>query len=146
MDRYSGDPRLVLTPSGATFDYQGGQPVMDQGFENCANLSLFVEPGWCGNIFLDAEERIGSNFLPTCRKPITLEQLANDENAACRALSTSKVFGTVKAEATNPITDRLDVTISIGSGGALSLTRERALWAAQIQDPANDRLRAAYRA
>jgi hypothetical protein len=144
-DRYSGDPRLVLTPNGATLDYQGGQPVMDQGFENCALLSLLIKEGWVGNIFLEPEERVGSDCLDTWQKPITLSGLADDENAAVRALSTSKCFGSVTAEASNPVTDHLDVSIKIGSGGALSLTREKSLWAAQATNPANGRLTRAYR-
>ncbi len=140
-DRYSGDPRLILTKNGATLDYNGGNPVMDQGIENCALLSLLVEPGWCGNIFLKPEERIGSDYLPTCRKPITRSNLIDIENAAERALSTSKVFGTVEADTTNPTTDHLRTEIKIGSGGSLTLARERALWRAQADFAASDRIR-----
>ena len=41
-DIYSGDPRIVLTADGADFDYIGGQPVMDQGVENLALISLLT--------------------------------------------------------------------------------------------------------
>ncbi|MBU1080900.1 MAG: hypothetical protein KKB59_10480 [Spirochaetes bacterium] len=138
-DRYSGDPRLVLTANGADLDYRGGQPVMDQGIENCILLSLFVREGWAGNVFLPPERRLGSDYEKTCRGTITLSKLVDVENSAERALS-SKVFGTVKASASNPTADHLAVEIKIGSGGVLSLTRERALWVAQINDPASRRL------
>ena len=140
MDRFSGDPRLVLTPNGATFTYQAGQPVMDQGIENCALLSLLVEEGWCGNIFLSPQERVGSDYLKKTRKAITLSSLADTENSAIRALSTSKVFGAVTASASNPSNDHLSIEIGIGSGGALSFTREKALWVAQAQNPASRRI------
>lgn len=135
-----------MTENGATLDYQGGQPVMDQGFENCALLSLFVRKGWAGNIFLKAEEQVGSDYEEMTDKPITLSGLADDENAAVRALSTSKVFGKVSASASNPMANHLEVEITIGSGGTLSLTREKSLWKAQAEDPANGKLQRAYRA
>jgi phage gp46-like protein len=138
-DRYSGDPRIILTANGADLDYRGGQPVMDRGLENCILISLFTREGWAGNAFLPTERRMGSDYEKTCRGAITLSKLADVENSAERALS-SKAFGTVKAEASNPTADHLNVEVSVGSGGALSLTRERSLWAAQISDPASRRL------
>lgn len=139
FDRYSGDPRLILTENGSTLQYQGGQPVMDQGFENCSMISLLTSKGWCGNIFLPTINQIGSDYEEIARRPITLSGLADTENSAVRAMS-SKVFGAVSAEASNPSGDQLSVNIQIGSGGSLSLTREKALWSAQANNPASRRL------
>lgn len=140
MDRYSGDPRLVLTDNGATLDYRGGQPVMDQGLENCALLALLVDEGWAGNVFLPPEARVGSDYLERCRRPITLSGLADIESAAERALQPVKAFGEISAEASNPRGDRVLVTINLGPGGALALEREGGLWRAQALDPASRRL------
>jgi hypothetical protein len=140
VDRYSGDPRLVLTEGGATLDYQGGQPVMDRGLENCALLSLFADDDWQGNIFLEKPERIGSDFEKTCRGTITLSRLADAKNSAERALSTTRAFGEVVATVTNPETDHIAAVVKLGAGGSLSLIREKALWTAQINDPASRRL------
>lgn len=138
-DRYSGDPRLVMTANGTTLAFRGGQPEMDQGLENCALIALFTRRGWCGNIFLPKERRIGSDFEATCEGAITLSKLADIENAAELALS-PKVFGSVKAATSNPTSDHIETEILIGSGGALSLKREGALWQAQIDDPASRRV------
>jgi hypothetical protein len=139
FDRYGGDPRIVIDPDGADLDYKGGQPVMDQGFENCALLSLFTQEGWVGNIFLSTDNKVGSDFQKTAQGTLTLSRLADIENSASRALS-SKVFGSVSAEASNPQGDRVSVVITIGSGGALSLTREKALWTMQTLYPASRRI------
>jgi hypothetical protein len=138
-DRYSGDPKIKLTENGADFEYQGGQPVMDQGFENCAQLSLFTREGWAGNLFLGAEEQVGSDYEKTCEGAVTLSKLTDIENAAERALK-SKVFGTVTAKTINPTGNQIYTEITIGAGGALKLTREGALWAAQIKFPASRRI------
>lgn len=139
-DRFSGDPRIVITEAGADFDYRGGQPVMDQGLENCALLCLFTAPGWPGNIFLSTSERLGSDFESRVRGPLTLSRLADAENAAERALSAVVAFGEVTAEVSNPTADHIAAEIRLGSGGSMSLHRERALWTAQINTPASRRL------
>lgn len=135
-DRFSGQPRLSLTASGADLTYIAGQPVMDQGMENPIMISLFTRRGWAGNVFLPRARQIGSDYEKTSEGAITLQKLADIENAAELALK-SDLFGTVRAEAANPTADSLVVDVHIGSGAALSLTRERALWTAQISDPAS---------
>jgi hypothetical protein len=140
IDLYSGDPALRLTPDGADFDYRGGQPVMDQGLENCALLSLLVEKDWPGNIFLEPEERVGSDYLEKCRQTITLAHLADIDDAAERALATTKAFGTISSNASSPSVNRIENEIALGSGGSLSLQRERGLWRAQAMNPASRRL------
>ena len=140
-DRYGGEPRLVITPNGTALDSRAGQPVMDPGFENCALISLFTHPGWAGNVFLDSDNKVGSDFQKTAQGPLTLSRLADIENSAQRALASS-VFGSVSAEASNPSGDRVSVRIVIGSGGALSLVREQALWTMQTLYPASRRLSA----
>ncbi len=137
-DRFSGDPRLLFGPAGWTLDYEGGQPVMDQGLENQALLSLLTRPGWCGNVFLPKADQIGSDFREVASNPVTLQGLADVQNAAERALG-SGLFPRVKVEVTNPQSWDVRVVITLGRG-TLTLDRRGMLWSAQAGDPASGRL------
>ncbi len=137
-DRYSGDPRLILTQDGADMVYLGGQPVMDQGLENMAMISLFTGTGWCGNLYLDADNQIGSDFEAACRKSITLAQLNEIQNAAVRAL-TSDYFPELVVTVTNPRSDWIHLAITLGPGNTLTLDRRGENWLAQAQNPASVR-------
>jgi len=127
MNRFEGDPKLYFTDNGADLRYEGGQPVMEQGLENQALISLFTRQGWCGNVFLSPENRAGSDYEETCAGSITRTKLADIEDAAVRAM-TSKAFPQVDAQARNPKSDHLRVEITVKGGGVLSLSREGALW------------------
>ena len=63
-DIFSGDPKIILTPYGANLDYEGGQPVMDQGMENQALLSLFTAPVPAGTPSIDPIMYEGIPLLP----------------------------------------------------------------------------------
>ena len=140
LDRYSGDPRMLIGVQGADLDYEGGQPIMDQGLENQALLSLFTAEGWCGNLFLPPASRIGSDFEDTCHAPLTLTSLTADiPNSAQRALK-SDLFPDVKVEVTNPSSWDLKITITLGPGKVLTLDRRGMLWASQATNPASGRL------
>ena len=135
-DRYEGDPKLYLTPDGANVHYEAGQPVMERGLENQAYISLFTHEGWCGNVFLPPENKVGSDFEETCSGSITLSKLADIENSAIRAL-TSRAFVEVGARVQNPKSDNLRIEATVRSGGVLSLTREGALWRNQRERDLN---------
>ncbi len=137
-DRYSGDPRLVLTQDGADMVYLGGQPVMDQGLENMAMISLFTGTGWCGNLYLDADNQIGSDFEAACRKSITLAQLNEIQNAAVRAL-TSDYFPELVVVVTNPRSDWIHLAITLGPGNTITLDKRGENWLAQAANAANVR-------
>lgn len=144
MDIFSGDPYLTLGPNGSTLTYIGGQPVMDQGFENQVVIALFTRPGWAGNTFFaDQNQRIGSDFVEAANQPITLQSLVDIEQAAVRALD-SPAFGRVIVTATNPVSDRLEVRILIEPPGQDSaeiiLTRSGLNWQAQAANPAHERV------
>jgi len=130
IDRFSGDPRLTLTPAGADLDFRGGQPIMDAGLENQILISLFTGEGWCGNVFLPPESRIGSDFEATARGTLTLAALADIANAAERALA-SDYFPDLKVEVRNTVANHLDITITLGPGKVLTLNRKGLKWQAQ---------------
>lgn len=143
-DIYSGDPKIILTIDGATILYTAGQPLMDQGLENLAFLSLFVPPGWVGNILaIDSGEILSSDFLASTKGPITLSKLSLIEQTAVDSLD-DPVFGNVTAEATNPEGTRINVDILIDPPTEdefkLRLFRNGQNWIFQKLNPANERL------
>ena len=144
IDIYSGDPRLILTVNGSKILYRAGQPLMDQGIENQAFLSLLVPPGWVGNsLVVDVEERLESDFLQTAKGPINLKKLSQVEQSAVRALD-DPIFGEVTATATNPTSASIVVDILIKPPGSdaftLRLESNGQNWVFQKLNPANERI------
>ena len=142
-DIYQGDPALTLTPNGATLTYIGGQPVLDAGLENQAQISLFTAEGWAGNfLFDDADQHIGSDFETIARQAITISGLALIEKSAERALG-SDIFGTVRAVASNPQSWQRDVLINVQPPGedrqTILLTSNGQNWINQAESPAHER-------
>ncbi len=138
---FQGDPRLILGVNGSRLQFTGGQPLMDQGLENLAMISLFTSPGWPGNDLLsDPNQKIGSDFESSTHQPITLQALYDIRDAAVKALS-NPAFGIVTAEVTNPNGHRIDVRILIQPPGqdirTLLLTKNGLNWQAQAFIPAN---------
>jgi phage gp46-like protein len=143
-DIFSGDPLMTLGLDGSALHFVGGQPIMDQGFENQVVIALFTEEGWEGNEFIpDPDKKVGSGFLAATRKPITLTSLSNTEKEAVLALK-SPAFGRVTATASNPTSNSLRVEILIQPPGQDSkiivLTRNGLNWQAQAFNPAHERL------
>lgn len=117
LDRFQGDPRLIMHNSGVTLDFLGGQPDMDQGFENQAQIALFTSPGWWGNLLTDnPDEKIGSNFEEQARGAITLSKL-NDIKQSGESALASPAFGNVEMTVTNPEHWRIDATTLIQPPG-----------------------------
>lgn len=143
-DIYSGDPKIVLTENGAKLVFKGGQPVMDQGLENLALISLFTSPGWSGNIFFqDINQQVGSDFLTISKQPITLTMINDLRQAAITTLN-NPAFGNITVNIENPNSYRLNVTITISPPGqdiqTLILTRNGENWLLQNSNPAYRRI------
>jgi len=143
-DRFQGDPRLVLTENGSKIVYKGGQPIMDQGIENLALISLFTRRGWVGNVLMkDPLQKIGSDFVDAGLEPITLKSLNNTRDAAIKAL-THPLFGTVDVEVTNPTSyqRRVEIKLQPPSGGIITLVliKNGMNWIAQGLYPAEERI------
>lgn len=140
---YEGDPRLVLTCNGVTFTVKGGQPIMDQGFENQEQIALLTKKGWAGNLFLEPDQKIGSDFVEISRGAITLSKLNDIAQAAEKALE-SPAFGDVQSTVVNPESSFLKVTNLISPPGKdqqkLILTRNGTNWLAQANNPAYRRI------
>lgn len=138
-DRYDGDTLIIIGPNGADYDVQGGDPVRDQGFINHINIALLTEPGWCG-IELEpiASRKIGSKFIVESAKPVTRQQLLDDEKAAISDVRGPE-FGDQRAVVTVPVTGQLNVAVfvqpSTGDIQALLLTKFGKTWINQITNP-----------
>ena len=144
-DNYDGDPRIVIDQNGAELVYRDGQPVMDAGLENNDLIALLTAPGWPGNVLLDADQQIGSDFEELATGSITLSKLADIEDSARRAL-TASVASTdaVSVTANNPAGNSLSVQIRRTPPGQdvgeLLVTRDGLNWINQANNPANERL------
>ena len=144
-DNYDGDPRIVIDKDGATLDYRDGQPVMDAGLENNDLIALFTEPGWPGNVLLEEDQQIGSDFEGLATGTITLSKLAIIENAARLALASPNAkTESIAVSVVNPAGSSLAVVIRRTPPGQdvgeLLVTREGLNWINQANNPANERL------
>ena len=144
IDRTQGDPRLVLTENGSKIVYKGGQPILDQGVENLALISLFTRRGWAGNIlFKDPLQKIGSDFVEAGLEPITLGSLNNVRDAAVKALD-HPLFGLVDVMVSNPTSYQTKVDIILKPPGedikTLTLVKNGLNWIVQTTDPASGRI------
>ena len=144
-DNYDGDPRIVIDKDGADLIYRDGQPVMDAGLENNDLIALFTEPGWPGNVLLEDDQQIGSDFEEQATGTITLSKLAIIENAARLALdSPNAKTESITVSVVNPAGSSLAVAIRrtpLGQDvGKLLVTREGLSWINQANNPANERL------
>jgi len=140
---FQGDPRIFIDEDGAYLDFKGGQPVMDQGLENLAIISLFTNRDWCGNdLFDDVNERLGSDFESTARAPITLTTINNVRDAAEKALD-NDAFGDVQINVENPsgLTTLVEIIITPPGEEAqrLIVSKNGLNWVAQKFFPAYER-------
>jgi phage gp46-like protein len=150
MNIYEGDLKIILTENGATCSYMDGQPVMDAGLENSANISLFTRNKsratnreWYGNKFFRGERQIGSDFEAATDQPITLSSINRVERASNSALRSS-AYGTVETDVVNPNGSQYNVTVKLTPPAAdattLLLARYGGAWVQQITDPAYRRV------
>jgi phage gp46-like protein len=145
VDRFQGDPKMVLDADGADLVIRGGQPIMDQGLENTALISLHTREGWCGNIFArKPEQRIGSKFELALEQPITLTSLNSVRTAALNALQwmvDTRVAAGVDVAVSNPsgaMTKTLAVITPPSRDPLILLnTKNGSNWINQKLDPAN---------
>ncbi len=148
INRFDGDPKLILGPDGADLVYKSGQPVMDQGVENQIMLDLFIKKkgttrnqnGWWANLLTDDPlEQYGSDYVDTViNQPITVNGLTNVEKAAKKAL-VDPIYGDVESNASNPETNRIDNDITVSSPNLKILieTQNASNWQAQAVSPAS---------
>ena len=144
MNIYQGDPAINMTQNGATLVFKAGQPVMDSGVENVAQISLFTAEDWAGNFLFDTPaQNIGSDFEKTAQKTITRSSLSLVEKSAENALK-ADIFGTVRAIASNPKSWQTDVVIRIQPPGRTAsdilLTKNGQNWINQAATPAHERV------
>lgn len=148
---FEGDPKIFLDERGSRLEWNGGQCVMDAGFENPVFISLFttLEPttsprGWAGNyLFEDQNVWIGSRYEAALAEPITITSLNTARDEAQKALDwllNSKLASEIIVDVINPMTDRVETSIRIRPPDLplveLLLIKNGVNWIYQIQDPA----------
>jgi hypothetical protein len=126
-DLFDGDPLITIGADGAEMEFKGGQPVMDQGFDNHVNFSLLTYSGhWSEDLETLEERKYKGLFLESAKKPVTRQSLIDTDRAAELDVEGDE-FGTVLAETTNPTSDslRLEMTFTPPTGDLQKLLLER---------------------
>ena len=143
-NRFEGDPKIIVGPDGWTIQYIGGQPVMDQGLENVATISLLTKENWVGNNFLTEKQKISSSLRRISAGSINILKLNDIRQAAEKSLDID-VFGNVEAEVLNPVSSYIKLNILIQPPGRdiekLTLERNGQNWINQALNPAYRRLK-----
>lgn len=143
---YDGDPLLILTENGSRLEFKGGQPVMDQGWQNYVNISLFTRKGWCGNTLFEPNQQIGSDVELEAEKPITLQSLQTLRDEILEALKKNAAFNEIDVEVsvTNPSGYQRDILIEIKPPGQdiqqFIFTKNGLNWLGQSINPAYKRI------
>jgi len=148
FDFTQGDPRLMLDENGSDIVIKGGQPVMDQGLENAALISLYTTSDWWGNaVMSSSDQRVGSDFEQTARRPITISALQSIRAAAKRALKwliDKGIALSTDVVVFNPTADHLQIAVLITPPSkdefVLRATKYGSNWIAQRDYPANTRI------
>lgn len=147
-NRTQGDPAVQITENGAKMKFIGGQPVMDQGFENAALISLFTRRGYWGNVFFNKQsEKIGSDYELQSMQPIVELKSINDiTDATEKALSWMhdvKIANEIIVDVVNPNANNIKMSAKIKSPGRdaveLLTFKNGANWTAQAVNPAHER-------
>lgn len=142
-DLFSGDPKVTLDPDGADMLFLGGQPVMDQGWENFVFISLFTDEEWAGNVLLNPDEKIGSKFEKLANSSITLTNL-NDMRIEAESALKSESFGKITVDVQTPSSHQYKTRILISPPDALlneiELIKNGQNWIQQKVNPAHERV------
>ena len=148
IERFQGDPRIVIDEDGAELEFQAGQPVMDRGIENSVLLSLFTSSDWIGNTLVDKPtQRFGGKFLASVDQPITATALTDIRNAILSDLNWMIETGLaeeIDVSVRNPQANKLKILVVVKPPKSdlevFLLTNNGLLWVSQTVDPANERL------
>jgi phage gp46-like protein len=146
FDRFQGDPAIKLTPSGATMEFKGGQPVMDQGLENAVIISLFTKKGYWGNVLVsDENKKIGSDFeqVRTIIDIQTINDYTDSINVALKWMKDSGLVSKIDVNVTNPSQDQIKAEIILypprQTEIELLFIKNGLNWIQQAQNPAYER-------
>lgn len=148
FNKYEGDVKVIITENGADMIFRGGQPIMDQGLENAAQIPWFTRKGWVGNLFLrDANQQVGSDFEEKAQGTVTVSKLIEiqkEGEAAWQKLIDGGVASRVIVQASNPSGTQTHVAGLIQPPGRdleiLLATKNGTNWIAQKENPAHERI------
>lgn len=147
FDRFQGDIAVKITEQGATMEFKGGQPVMDQGLENAAQISIFTKRGYWGNTLTqDENEKIGSDFEQgrTVIDIETINDYTDDARIALQWMKNVGLASKIDISVLNPKLDLISTSIKIYLPGVGTLTellfiKNGINWLQQAANPAHER-------
>lgn len=147
-NRFQGDPAIKITENGATIEFIGGQPIMDQGLNNAVLISLFTKNGWWGNVLeKDENKKIGSEYEKQ-RTIIDIKTINDIRDAAEKALQwmkNIKLSSKIDVSVSNPISNQIFTKITIHPPGTdkkeLLFIKNGLNWISQAINPAHERFK-----
>lgn len=146
-DRFQGDPAIRITENGASMSFKGGQPVMDMGIDNAAQISLFTDPGWWGNALVTEEsQKIGSDFdmIRTIIDVQTINDITDAARLALLWMTQTRLAGSVDVAVTNPSGGQIRTAVTItpptGDAQQLLFFKNGVNWIYQSLFPAHERM------
>ncbi len=144
---FDGEPLIIMTADGTTFEFRAGQPVMDAGEENWINIGMWTRPGWWGNHILEKANQIGDcNLDELIRESITRTMLLNSEKEAvrgCSSLVDNKVSSGVEAVIETVgmgLALQVKVHKPVGTIETIIFQKYGGNWIRQATDPASARM------
>jgi phage gp46-like protein len=147
-NRYQGDPAVKITPDGAKMKFVGGQPIMDQGFENAAQISLYTKKGWWGNALLvNDNQKIGSDFtkIRTVVDVQTINDYRRNAELALKWMLDTGLADSITVTVTNPYTNQIWNTIIITPPGkdaqTLLFIKNGLNWIYQAEFPVSEKMK-----
>ncbi len=112
---YDGDAKLIPTEDGGQITIKSGQPIMDDGLETAAYISLFSGDFW-GNAISERDEKTESKLETLFSLTLTNQVRLDAEEYALQALEWMKRQGIatkIEAEASIPRTGFLGLVVRI---------------------------------
>lgn len=150
-NRFDGDPAVKITADGAKMLFVGGQPIMDQGFHNAAQISTMTEQGYWGDALeTDESKKIGqSDFLDLSREAIKeLETITLMQDSLKRAYNwmiEQNIANQINPVVLTPNSTQTFAEVKISPQGENSdeilLLKNGTNWLAQINSPSAERMK-----
>jgi len=128
---YDGDVKLTATEDGGQITVRSGQPVMDDGLETAAYLSLFSGDYW-GNAISERDEKTESELETLFSHTLNNQVRLDAEEYALQSLAWMKQQGIaskIEAEASIPRAGFLGLAITITQpDGTAAVLRYQINW------------------
>lgn len=115
MNIYDGDVKLYPTEDGGQITIEKGQPIIDDGLETAAYISLF-SGGYWGNAISDQDEKLESKLEALYTSNLSNQTRLDAEEYVLQALDWMKrqgIAAKIEVEALIPRTGFLGLVVRI---------------------------------